>query len=316
MYQSQPFHTSNYRGNQQGHDSYLRADSQSPSAYGTQNVTSQYRGMQKTFQPTGPVTSVYGQQSGFNPQQTGGFSSFGTSTSAQSYHTSNYRGDQQGHDSYLRADSRQPAQSQFGGASGLGMSNFSTSNNFNTGFSNAGVSSYSQNQGQFVSPESYHTANYRGSQEGHDSYLRGDSSQPSQSQFGIGASGTTFGHVGTSSYNNVNANIGTSSFGGTGSFGASGMGVSSFGTSNYNNSTFAPSSLGTSSFGASNASFGQSQNQQQQYVSPESYHTANYRGSQEGHDSYLRADSRQPAQSQFGQGMTGGSFGSFGGNRF
>ncbi|WP_438446702.1 hypothetical protein [Gorillibacterium sp. sgz5001074] len=316
MYQSQQFHTSNYRGNQQGHDSYLRADSQSPSNFGTQNVTSQYRGIQKTFQPTGMVNSVYG-QSGFNQQPTSSFGgSYSTSTGTQNYHTANYRGDQQGHDSYLRGDSRQPSQSQYSGASNLGTTGFSTSaynpsNTYNTGsFGNAGVSTYNQNQ--FVSPESYHTSNYRGDQQGHDSYLRGDSRQPAQSQFGIGSSGTTFGNVATSSYNNVNANIGTSTFGGAG-FGTSNLGVSSFGTSNYNNSSFAPSNIGTSSFGGGSTSFGQNQNQ---FVSPESYHTSSYRGDQQGHDSYLRGDSRQPAQSQFGAGMTSGSFGSFGGNRF
>jgi hypothetical protein len=121
------------------------------------------------------------------------YSSFGTSfsnqqqqfqASPQSFHTANYRGDQQGHDAYLRADSSQPAQSQFG----IGATNYSS---FNTGmgstFGSIGSSqSYGQQQQQqqYQSPQSFHSANYHGNQQGHDNYLRADSSQPAQSQIG------------------------------------------------------------------------------------------------------------------------------------
>jgi len=291
VYQSQNFHTANYRGNQQGHDNYLRADSQSPSSSfgassfgGTQNVTSQYRGFQKPFQPTGFVNSVYGQQSsntGFSNNQNQ--SQF---TNAQSYHTANYRGDQQGHDSYLREDSGRPAQSQFGGSSLTGSSfgsSFGTTSpsigsSFGVGSSFAPTTSSfgGQNQGQFASTQSYHTANYRGDQQGHDSYLRDDSGRPAQSQFG-GASSNSFG---------------TSNFG-TGSMGSTSFGTSSFG---------ATSPTVGSSFG----SYGmQNQQNQGQFTNAQSYHTANYRGDQQGHDSYLREDSGRPAQSQFGSSSFG-----------
>lgn len=308
MYQSQQYHTSNYRGNQQGHDAYLRADSQSPSHFGTQNVTSQYRGFQRPFQPTGPVTSMYGQ----NQAQTS--ASFGTG--AQNYHTSSYRGDQQGHDSYLRSDSRQP--SQFGGGQSGGFN--SSLNNLNTGFTGTGMSSFSQNQNQFVSPDSYHTANYHGNQQGHDSYLRSDSQQPAQHQLGISSAGTGYGHVSTSNFSSMNNNIGASVFGGTsigGSYGGS-MLPSSLGSSTISNT----SSFGTSGLGAGAATFGSSNlgtfggtnwssgtSNQNQFVSPESYHTSNYRGNQQGHDNYLRSDSQQPAQSSFGTTMGSGNFG-------
>ena len=59
-----------------------------------------------------------------------------------------------------------------------------SSNNQFTSFQNQGQ--YGQ-QSQFTSPEQFHLSNYQGNQPGHDSYKRSDSSQPSQSQFGIGA---------------------------------------------------------------------------------------------------------------------------------
>ena len=63
----------------------------------------------------------------------------------QSYQLSNYKGNQPGHDNYLRADSQQPTQQQFGGAN-----------------------------------QSYQLSNYKGNQPGHDNYLRADSQQPTQ----------------------------------------------------------------------------------------------------------------------------------------
>lgn len=256
VYQSEQFHTSNYRGNQAGHDNYLRSDSQSPSSFGmSQNVGSQYKGMQKSFQPTGPVNSVYGQQNQ-NPA---------------SFHTANYRGDQPNHDAYLRADSTQPSQTGFGG--------MNTSVNYGGFTSNAGygtVSSYGQNQqnqAQYVSPNSFHTANYKGDQPNHDAYLRSDSFQPTQTQ---------------------------------GQF-----------TSAYSQNTIPqqfrtqPQNFSSGSYGM-NAGFINNQQSygQQQFVSPNSYHTANYKGDQPNHDAYLRSDSAQTSQSQYGSTGMGGNFNS------
>ncbi|MDF2962949.1 MAG: hypothetical protein K0S39_4684 [Paenibacillus sp.] len=208
------------------------------------NVNSQYRGLETKYQPVGFVQSQYNQNPGMSSQfQTSNqYSSF-QAQSPQSYHTASYRGNQQGHDSYLRADSTQPSQSQFG----MGFANQASSfNNIGTSF---GSQQHSQQQQQQQNPQSFHTASYRGDQPGHDSYLRADSTQPAQSQYGIGAS--------------------------------------SF-------SSFNPAMSSTSQFGSSQS---QAYNQ---FQNPQSYHTASYRGNQQGHDTYLRADSTQPAQSQFG----------------
>jgi hypothetical protein len=156
-------------------------------------VTSQYRGIpQKSFQSSGSVQSSYGQQrigsaqfqsnqfSNFRPAQSG-FSSVGSSQfanqsqfgaghpSTQSYHSAQYRGNQQDHDTNLRADSFRPTNAHTGFSSGasnvttLGASNAAGS--FGA-FTNA-VSPFSggQNQaGGFQSTQSYHTAQYRGNQ--------------------------------------------------------------------------------------------------------------------------------------------------------
>ncbi|MDQ1913124.1 hypothetical protein RAC89_22270 [Paenibacillus sp. GD4] len=156
------------------------------------SVTSQYRGLQTQYQPIGYVQSQYGQSttpSSFSNQFAAGAQQFGMGT--QQYHTANYRGNQQGHDQYLRADATQPSQAQFG----MGASNFGTQN-ISGSFSSQFPTSISQNQNQNqnqgfyqqTSPQSYHTANYRGNQQGHDQYLRADATQPSQAQFGMGAS--------------------------------------------------------------------------------------------------------------------------------
>ncbi|OXM85903.1 hypothetical protein [Paenibacillus rigui] len=205
------------------------------------NVNSQYRGLETKYQPIGYVQSQYNQS--LNPSFSNQFqassnqySSF-QSQAPQSFHTANYRGDQQGHDAYLRSDSNQPAQSQF---SGNYMNQAPSFSSFGSSYSSP---SYTQQN-----PQAYHTASYRGDQPGHDAYLRSDSAQPAQSQYGIG----------TASYNSFNTGMG-------------------------------------SSFGSSQA-FGQ----QQQFQNPQAYHTASYRGNQQGHDAYLRSDSAQPAQSQMG----------------
>lgn len=196
-------------------------------------VQSQYRGdmsSQARFQPTGYVQSYYQgmspiaagsysgstypastfQNQGYNQAQSG----FGQSqfTGTESFHAANYRGNQPGHDNYLRADSINP------------------SGSFASGYGQAGIGAT-----RFQGTEAYHTANYRGNQLGHDQYLRADSTNPSTS--GIS--------------------------GGMGSAYSTGYGA-------------VPS--------------------QYQAQNPQSYHTAGYVGNQAGHDNYLRADSTQPSQ--------------------
>ncbi|SDC79424.1 hypothetical protein SAMN02799630_01507 [Paenibacillus sp. UNCCL117] len=225
-------------------------------------ANSQYRGIDSRYQPVGYVQSQYNQS--LNPSMNNTFASaisqqpqsYQQFQSPQAYHTANYRGDQQGHDSYLRSDSTQPAQSQFG----MGASSFQSNNVFAaSGIQNQAVTANQSYNTPYQTTQSFHTANYRGSQPGHDAYLRSDSTQPAQSQYGIGAA----------------------------SFSSSAPFVSSV------NSNFGQQQ----SF--SNNAFAQSQNQ---FQSPQSYHTANYRGNQPGHDSYLRSDSSQTAQSQYGAG--------------
>jgi hypothetical protein len=222
VYQQQSFHTSNYRGNIQGHDNYLRADSTQPSGTqpGTGYVQSQYRGFERSFQPSGQVQSVYGssQQTGYatsvpvNATNIGPSSfsgSYGTAQ-AQSYHTANYRGNQPGHDNYLRADSTNPSQSSFG--SGFGSTN---------SFQPSGYASSTPTMGGSfgsVSSDAYHTSSYRGNQPGHDNYLRADSTSPS-----------SMGSVGYST-------IGT-----PGAFGQSSFGQSQFSQNQFSQNQYQPS---------------------------------------------------------------------------
>lgn len=227
---------------------------------------SQFRGTTGQFQPVGLVQSQYNPSSASRSFGTGisqqfGGSQFSGFQNQEAFHASNYRGNQPGHDAYLRSDSSNPAQSGFG-ASSYRASSFGSSGIGATGFgaSNFGASQQF-GQSQFANPQSYHTANYRGDQPGHDSYLRSDSSNPAQSGFGV--SGASFGNQ-----------------------------------------------FGTSFSSSVQPSFGGSQQQQfSQFSNPQSYHLANYRGNQPGHDAQLRADSTQPAQSGFGGGAAS-SFGS------
>ena len=179
MYNQQSYQTANYRGNQPGHDQYLRADSQQPTSFSASGsafssgsfgtpVASQYKGIQRTYQPTGYVQSVYGQ----NQQQQ--YSSQFQSPS--SFHTANYRGNQPWHDQYLRADSTQPN-------SVASQATFSNQYQptFNSQFAAAGNQYQSQfYQPQFQSTQQFHNSNYQGNVPGHDQYLRADSTQPSQ----------------------------------------------------------------------------------------------------------------------------------------
>jgi hypothetical protein len=198
----------NYRGNQQGHDAGLRADSMNPSQmqsggfgfgssggnFGSSNNYSgvnygirgnEQGGYNNVSSQFGFNSSPYSSmgQSGFGNQGFG--SSFGQGTEA--FHTANYRGNQQGHDAGLRADSMNP--SQQGGSTSFGSS--SMMNQSNMGPSNFGQSGYS-NQGSFgQGTEAFHTADYRGNQQGHDAGLRADSLSTAQ-QGGGAFTGTNF----------------------------------------------------------------------------------------------------------------------------
>lgn len=161
------------------------------------STQSQYRGVQKQYQPAGQVQSYYqgtGQNMNQFPTSTGSQSfqnqnqnyqnqgQIGQQTqfaSPEQFHSTNYRGNQAGHDSYLRSDSVNPSQSQFGMGGQTGFQNagqMGMNNQF--GFQGQGQMAQ-QNQAQFAgfnpSTNQFHTANYRGNQPGHDSYLRADS---------------------------------------------------------------------------------------------------------------------------------------------
>ncbi|MBD0379298.1 hypothetical protein [Paenibacillus sedimenti] len=140
------------------------------------------------------------------------------------------------------------------------------------------VSQVNQNWGQATSPESFHTANYRGNQPGHDAYQRSDSSTPTQSSF----------QGGYSSYSGISA----------GQYGNQAQAQPQY--SNQSQSQFgfqnAQQQFAGSQFGSaiqSGQSYGQTP------VSPNAFHTANYRGNQPGHDAIYRSDSSNPTQASF-----------------
>lgn len=172
-------------------------------------VQSQYRGFQQKFQPTGPVQSFYqgsAPATQFQPSFQNQYQTAGVQqpqfVNQQSFHASNYRGNQPGHDNYLRADSMNPSgvqTNQFHGANYRGNqpghdnylradsvnpSSYTAGFSSQTGGYSAGISGINQYQAQ--SPQSFHTANYVGNQPGHDNYLRSDSTNPSSfPQYGI-----------------------------------------------------------------------------------------------------------------------------------
>jgi len=246
--------------------------------YNQQNVPSQYRGNQRTYQPVGLVQSQYGQSQ-----------SYGIGQSASSFHTANYRGNQPGHDNYLRADSTNPSSSSAFGASGFSAGGF------------GGQSAIGQSQ-QYGSAQSFHTANYRGNQPGHDNYLRADSTNPSSSS-AFGASG----------FSGQSA-IGQSQYGSAQSFHTANYRGNQPGHDNYlradSTNPSSSSAFGASGFSSGGFSGVSSAGQSQYGGSSQSFHTANYRGNQPGHDNYLRADSTNPSSSSFG-GQTGASFNRF-----
>jgi hypothetical protein len=158
----QSYHMSNYRGNQQGHDSQLRSDTAQFGRFGTA-----FAGAQAAQQQ-----GAYGMQAG----SFGGNQYQAAQQNPQSFHAANYKGNQQGHDNYLRADSQQPS---YQSAAGFGAS------------SQQGMNAYAANQFQAQNaqaqniqaqnPQSYHLAHYQGNQQGHDQQWRADATQPSSS---------------------------------------------------------------------------------------------------------------------------------------
>lgn len=145
---SASYHTSQYRGNQTGHDNSLRSDSQHPSQHQTSFAS--YSGMNQAQNQFGSNQPQFGQQSQqqygqqhqpYSSNQFGravtGNQSYGQQwVSPTAYHTSQYRGNQSGHDNYQRSDSMHPAQHQTGSfQSGIGGQSFSS---FSTGLNQVG----------------------------------------------------------------------------------------------------------------------------------------------------------------------------------
>lgn len=162
---------------------------------------------------------------------------------------------------------------------------------------------------QNQNPQSYHTANYQGNQQGHDNYWRADSTQPSsQSQFRAGVSTSSYGITQQPSQFQSAQSFHTANYRGDQPGHDSywrgdsvqpaqqqfGMGAVSGIGSQYSLSSI------SSGLNQQTSSLGQSTQSQ----NPQSFHTANYRGNQPGHDSSWRADATQPSQSQFGMGAS------------
>jgi hypothetical protein len=135
-----------------------------------------------------------------------------------------------------------------------------------------------QSYGQSTSPESFHTANYRGNQMGHDAYLRSDSSTPTQQQQSNFQGGYAL-------YNGMNN---------------SQFGMNQSQQPSYQNFQQNQQQNASNQFGMSGQA---SQPYGQQNVSQNAFHTANYRGNQPGHDAYLRSDSSTPTQQSYQSGL-------------
>jgi hypothetical protein len=142
---------------------------QFPTSFGQQQIQSQYRGVQRQFQPTGAVQSFYKS----NPAQGGFYGSAIPQT--QSYHASNYVGNQPGHDASQRADSQSPSFS----AASRGMGTQFT------------AMSGARQVFQPSSPSSYHMQSYVGNQPNHDLQLRADSVRPSMGMGGMSYQAST-----------------------------------------------------------------------------------------------------------------------------
>lgn len=113
----QSYQMSNYRGNEPGHDQYLQSDSSQPSSFGQSQI-----GMNESYQMSNYRGNEPGHDQHLRSDSTRPGSSYGQGTfqnqfaqpplqnqlgQTASYQMSNYRGNQPGHDQYLRADSTQ-----------------------------------------------------------------------------------------------------------------------------------------------------------------------------------------------------------------
>jgi hypothetical protein len=151
--------------------------------------------------------------------------------------------------------------------------------------------------------QSYQTAQYKGNQPGHDMDLRADSMSPTQQQGQMGysqnQSSSPQSQYGSQQFGNQQYGMGGQSYGNQqygGQQSQFGLSSNQFGTQqnqmggspySMSSSSFSGSTPQSSSFGSNNPS-----------INSQQYHTNNYRGNQQGHDSYLRADSTNPAQQQ------------------
>lgn len=145
---------------------------------------------------------------------------------------------------------------------------------YNQGF-NQGFNQMNSQVSQATSPESFHTANYRGNQPGHDAYKRSDSSTPTQQQQSSFQSGY-------SSYIPMNNQFASNE-------------SQQFGYAVTQQQPFIPSQF-SSSVQMNQQPFAQAN------VSPNAFHMANYRGNQPGHDAYKRGESSTPSQQSFQSG--------------
>lgn len=163
MHTQLPYQMSNYKGNQAGHDNSLRADSQQPTNYvAGQQVMSQYRGIQSTYQPANltqfsPSQSMQNQQYQNQMAQShmASQSHFQAKPQFKSQYQNQMNQSQYGQSQFAKSQ-YQPMQSMF--------------------------ASPSQQQSQYQphgfaqpSAQSHHMANYKGNQPNHDQHLRSDS---------------------------------------------------------------------------------------------------------------------------------------------
>jgi hypothetical protein len=184
---SSSYQTANYRGNQQGHDAGLRADSLNPSqmqsgGFGTAGASGNYGGSNN-------YNSV---RYGIRGNETGGLNNV----------SSQFGFNQNPYSSM--------GQSGYGNQ-GFGSTNYSSSGMMNQGMgqSNFGQSGYGNQGASFgQGTEAFHTANYRGNQQGHDAGLRADSLSPLQ-QGGGTYSETNYGSpsYGIRGHENINSGL-------------------------------------------------------------------------------------------------------------
>lgn len=197
--------------NSYGASSFGNTSQGAQSSQGFQGNNVQNQGYQKQYKPLGNVQSFYNQsntgQFSQGPSQIQGQNQsqgYNQPASTESFHTANYRGNQQGHDAYQRSNFSMPSQQQPSNFQSGYSSNIPTNNQFISnqpqqfGYAatqqpfvssqyGSSVQTYQQPYAQAnVSPNAFHMANYRGNQPGHDAYKRSDSSTPSQQSFQSG----------------------------------------------------------------------------------------------------------------------------------